>query len=258
MRSTRYARHADRPLAAAAADLRLQARRATSPLAAAAARVPSRSRSASACDAQVGDDVARDRSAVARSICEATPFERRDRHLRQARRRSSAARTAAPAVERAGTPASTSSADERRRTRQRHDAESGAAERAARCREAAWKRDVQAGRGPPRSAASSSSGRARQTIASAPRRATLRGELGPLRRDQQRRQQADADRRRHAGRSAARDRLRVGDHEEEEDQHLGREHEHPPEVRARDRAEVPARGHLMAAEREHADARPRT
>ena len=48
-------------------------------------------------------------------------------------------------------------------------------------------------------------------------------------------------------------RLRVGDHEEEEDEHLGRGDEHPPEVEARDRAEVPARGHRVAREREHAD-----
>ncbi len=50
------------------------------------------------------------------------------------------------------------------------------------------------------------------------------------------------------------DRLRVGDHEEEEDQDLRRGHEQPPELPARDRPEVPARRHRVAARGEHADA----
>ena len=80
-------------------------------------------------------------------------------------------------------------------------------------------------------------------------------ELGRLRREQQRREQADRDGVDPAPDLARRDRLRVGDHEEEEDEDLGRERENAPEVPVRDRAEVPARRHVVAARREHGDAR---
>ncbi len=62
-------------------------------------------------------------------------------------------------------------------------------------------------------------------------------------------------RHRRGGRYARRDRLRVGDHEEEEDEQLGRGHQHPPEIPAGDRPEVPARRHRVAARGEHPDAR---
>ena len=83
----------------------------------------------------------------------------------------------------------------------------------------------------------------------------LGAELGRLRREQQRREQADRDGVDPAPDLAGRDRLRVGDHEEEEDEDLGRERENAPEVPVRDRPEVPARGHVVPARREHGDAR---
>ena len=49
--------------------------------------------------------------------------------------------------------------------------------------------------------------------------------------------------------------LRVRDHEEQEDQHLGRGHDHPPEVEPADRRERPARGHAVSGRGEHPDAR---
>ena len=77
--------------------------------------------------------------------------------------------------------------------------------------------------------------------------------LGNRRRDHHPREQAERDRVDEPARRGARSRLRVGDHEEEEHEHLGRGDEHPPQVEARDRAEVPARGHRVAGEGEHAD-----
>src|SRR6516164_2599866 len=53
--------------------------------------------------------------------------------------------------------------------------------------------------------------------------------------------------------SAAGNRARVGDHEEEEDEDLGRGHEEPPERPAGDRPEVPAGRHRVPARREHGD-----
>ncbi len=81
----------------------------------------------------------------------------------------------------------------------------------------------------------------------------LRPVLGPHRRDQHRRDDPDRDGVDHAGRSAPRGRFRVGDHEEEEDEDLGRGDEEPPEREAADRAEVPARRHLVAGEGEDRD-----
>ena len=97
------------------------------------------------------------------------------------------------------------------------------------------------------------SGRAAQTIVSAPSSADLRPELGLHRRDQQRAEQADRDRvdppaARRLGR-----RLRVGDHEGEEDEDLGRGDQHLPEVAVGHRAEVPVRRERVAAQREDAE-----
>ena len=50
-------------------------------------------------------------------------------------------------------------------------------------------------------------------------------------------------------------RLRVGDHEEQEDEDLRGGHEQPPELPALDRPDVPGRRHGVAARGEHADAR---
>ena len=83
----------------------------------------------------------------------------------------------------------------------------------------------------------------------------LRPELGRLRRDQERREQSERDGVDPATGSPLGDRLRVGDHEEEEDEDLGREGEHAPELPVRDRADVPARGHVVAARGEHGDRR---
>ena len=78
--------------------------------------------------------------------------------------------------------------------------------------------------------------------------------LRRLRRDEEGREQSDPDRVHPARGARAWDRHRVGDHEEEEDQDLGRGHEEPPEGPAGDRPEVPARGHRMPARREDGDA----
>ena len=83
----------------------------------------------------------------------------------------------------------------------------------------------------------------------------LGAELRRLRGEQQRRKQADRDRVDPAPRPPRGDRLRVGDHEEEEDEDLGREGEDAPEVPVRDRADVPVRRHVVAAGRDHGDAR---
>ena len=81
----------------------------------------------------------------------------------------------------------------------------------------------------------------------------LRPELRRLRRDQQHREESDRDGVNAAADPSQRGRLRVGDHEEEEDHDLRREHDDPPELEAGDRAEVPARRHLVARGRDHAD-----
>ena len=81
----------------------------------------------------------------------------------------------------------------------------------------------------------------------------LRRELGRLRRDQERREQSHSDRVRAPSRGARGRRLRVGDHEEEEDEDLGRGDEQPPELPALDRPDVPGGRHRVAARGEHAD-----
>jgi hypothetical protein len=71
-------------------------------------------------------------------------------------------------------------------------------------------------------------------------------ELGRLRCDQQRTDQGDArceGEPRHAPRRHG---LGIGDHEEEEDQHLGRRDDHPPEPRTAHRRERPAGRHAMS------------
>ena len=103
-----------------------------------------------------------------------------------------------------------------------------------------------------------SSGRAAQTIASDPSTATLAQNsvrVGAISSVASRRDRGGV---RHPGLASGRDRLRVGDHEEQEDEDLRRGDEHPPEVGARDRADVPARGHRVTRQREHADRRRRT
>ena len=60
-------------------------------------------------------------------------------------------------------------------------------------------------------------------------------ELGRLRGDQKRREEPDAHRVHDTRHATLRDRHRVGDHEEEEDQDLGRRDEQPPERPTRDR-----------------------
>ena len=72
-------------------------------------------------------------------------------------------------------------------------------------------------------------------------------------RDQQRAEEPEGDRVRDPSRRVARRRFRVGDHEEEEDEDLGRCDQNEPEAEACDRPEVPPSRHRVAAEREHAD-----
>ena len=83
----------------------------------------------------------------------------------------------------------------------------------------------------------------------------LRRELGRLRRDQERREEPDSDRVGAASRVARGRRLRVGDHEEEKDEDLGRGDEQPPELRALDRPDVPGGRHRVPARGEDADPR---
>ena len=78
-------------------------------------------------------------------------------------------------------------------------------------------------------------------------------ELGLRRRDQQHAEQADRDRVDDATPRRLGRRLRVGDHEEQEDQDLRRGDEHPPEVVPGDRAEVPARGERVAEAHQHGE-----
>ena len=83
----------------------------------------------------------------------------------------------------------------------------------------------------------------------------LRRELGRPGRDEQRREQPDRHGVHEPPARALGDRPRVGDHEEEEDEDLGRGDEQPPEVEPGDRAEVPRRRHLVPGRGEHRDAR---
>ncbi len=83
----------------------------------------------------------------------------------------------------------------------------------------------------------------------------LRRELGRERRDQQRREQADSHGVHPAPARSDRDRLRVGDHEEEEYEDLGRRDQQPPELPTLDRSHVPGGRHRVPAGREHADPR---
>ena len=81
----------------------------------------------------------------------------------------------------------------------------------------------------------------------------LRAELRLLRRDEQGAEQPDAHRERDPRDAPARDRLRVGDHEEHEQEDLGRGHERRPERPARERPEVPARRHPVIGDRDHGE-----
>ena len=78
-------------------------------------------------------------------------------------------------------------------------------------------------------------------------------ELGRLWGDQKRREEPDAHGVHDTGHATLRDRHRVGDHEEEEDQDLGRRDEQPPERPTGDRSQVPSSRHRVAARREHSD-----
>ena len=78
-------------------------------------------------------------------------------------------------------------------------------------------------------------------------------ELRRPRRDEQRGEEADRHRVGPSPRPGLGDRARVGDHEEEEDEDLGRRDEQPPEVPAGDRPEVPRGGHLVPRCREDGD-----
>ena len=86
-----------------------------------------------------------------------------------------------------------------------------------------------------------------------PEHGDLGGELGRLRRDQEHGDQRDPDGVEPPAEPPGRDRLRVGDHEEEKDEDLGREDEHAPELPAGHGPQVPARGHRVPARREHGD-----
>ena len=86
-----------------------------------------------------------------------------------------------------------------------------------------------------------------------PEQGDLRRVLRPKRRDQQGSEQAHADGVGDARPLALRRRLRIGEHEEEEDQDLRRGEKDQPEGAARDRAEVPACGHRVPGRGERAD-----
>ena len=99
------------------------------------------------------------------------------------------------------------------------------------------------------------SGRAAQTSASAPSSATLVPNSVVCGAIRSYGKHADRNRVDTPGRGALGVVFGIGDHEEQEDEDLGRRDEHPPEVGVRDRAEVPARRHGVPAAR--ATARPR-
>ena len=83
----------------------------------------------------------------------------------------------------------------------------------------------------------------------------LRPELRGLRRHQQRAGHGDEEAERDPAAAAGRHGLRVRDHEEQEDEDLGRGDDHPPVVEAAHGRERPAGDHAVARRREHADAR---
>ncbi len=87
-----------------------------------------------------------------------------------------------------------------------------------------------------------------------PEQRDLRPELGGLRGDQDCGEHSDAHRVHPTACPARGHGLRVGDHEEQEDEHLGRERQHPPEILVRDRAEVPPCRHRVPGGREHGEA----
>ncbi len=175
------------------------------------------------------------------SICVATPFE--GRTVSCGRVPAGAAARATAASGRAGMPASTSTAGEHGRAGERRGTEPVAARPRERALQARRQHVDQ-----------------RPCRADDPERTEqrdLRPELRHLGRDQQHREQGDGERVDPAADPALRRRLRVGDHEEEEDHHLGREHDHAPELEAGDRAEMPAGRHLMAGRGDHARCRSR-
>ena len=83
-------------------------------------------------------------------------------------------------------------------------------------------------------------------------------DLGPelvgLRRHQQRAGHGDEEAERDPADAPGRHGLRVRDHEEQEDEDLGRRDDHPPVVEAAHGRERPAGDHAVARRREHADA----
>ncbi len=86
-----------------------------------------------------------------------------------------------------------------------------------------------------------------------PEQRHLGPELRLHRRDEQRAEEADRDRVDLPAAPRLRRRLRIRDHEREEDEHLGRGDQHLPEVAVRNRAEVPVRRERVAAQSQDAE-----
>ena len=99
----------------------------------------------------------------------------------------------------------------------------------------------------------SRSGRAAHIDDQPGEQADLRPELVGLRRHQERAGHRDQDAERDATDLARRGRLRVRDHEEQEDHQLGRQDDHPPVVEPADRREGPVRDHAVAGAGEQAE-----
>ena len=81
----------------------------------------------------------------------------------------------------------------------------------------------------------------------------LRPELVGLRRHQERARHRDEEAEHDTADTPGRHRLRVRDHEEQEDQHLGRGDDRSPEVEPADGSERPAGGHAVPGGREEPD-----
>ena len=101
----------------------------------------------------------------------------------------------------------------------------------------------------------SRSGRPAQTTASPPSSATFVPNSSVCGAMSERAGHGDEEAEHDPAAASGRHGLRVGDHEEQEDQDLGRGDDHPPVVEAADRRERPAGDHAMARRGEHADAR---
>ena len=185
--------------------------------------------------------------AVPRSSWVATPSEGTIDHLRQCVTRGSRHADGVGARSR-GEPDHDDQTHRPDRPRERERADAGAP-RGPDAQPGALERGRRSTGGPEHRAQRSAGAHERQR----PEHGHLGRVLGRLRSDQEHGQQADRGAERAARLHLLGHGLRIGDHEEEEDEDLGREHQDPPELGSRDRAQVPARDHRVAGRGEQRD-----